>query len=76
MTLNSLPKRYLFQVEVTLAKGTMVWSVQADDEETAMKALLEGTSSCKLVFDQIQIVTTERPKYVGPDQQIIRGPNV
>jgi hypothetical protein len=76
MTLTAMDKRYLFQVDVTQAKGVMVWSVLAQDENEAAKELLAGTQKCKLVFDQVQIVATDPPRYIGPDQQPLRGKNV
>jgi tagatose-1,6-bisphosphate aldolase len=77
MTLNSMEKRYLFQVDVTQAKGVMVWSVLAQDEHEALKLLMAGDQKCKLIFDQLQIVATDPPQYVGPDQRSsIRGKNV
>jgi len=77
MTQNSHDKRFLFQVDVTQAKGVMVWSVLAQDEHEALKSLIAGNENCKLVFDQVQVVATDPPKYIGPDQRLsIGGRNV
>jgi hypothetical protein len=63
---NTTPKRFLFSVLMT-AKGVLVYSVEGPDQATALASLKAGDKNSKLVYDEINIQSTEEPVYGGPD---------